>query len=628
MKRQIVILTSLLFISGITLAQKGNLKKADMLFKMKAYIEAAEIYETNAHTQDVLQNLGDSYYYTANLQKAIKTYGELFVAYEKDIDLEFYFRYGQSLKVLKDYKAADFYLSKYYNKTINTSDFIALNTRITPHVFKLEQLINAKASESDFGLFFYDKNKVIYASARNSGHRLYGWNKLPYLDLYRATLSSSDELINVIPFSDLINTESHESNAVISADGKTMYFNRTNSYRTKTNKENIAHIKIFKAELIDGVWTNVKALPFNPKAYSAEHPALSEDGKTLYFASDMPGTMGGFDIFKVEIKDDGTYGEPENLGDKVNTIHREQFPYISNDVLYFASDGHENFGGLDVFRSNLVNGNFDTPINLGSSINSNYDDFAYSIRDEDNKGFVSSNRDGHDRLYRLDREDNILTKYAVQGRIQDKSDKVLLSESLVTLFDESGTVIQDSILGNTAAYLFQLKPNKTYKIKGTHKGYIPQEVTFSTDAEGKIHHNISLFLESYVQAEERVKENDQGDIQVQLDKIYFDFDTSKIRKDATLTLNVLVDLMKKYPSMEVEVSAHTDARGPDEYNLSLSKQRAASTLEYLVSQGVERSRLISEGYGEQKPLNKCIKEGLCKEEAYNVNRRCEFTILN
>ena len=628
MKTQKYILVCLLLLSGITMAQNGNLKRANKLFEMKAYVEAAEIYETKERSQTVLQNLADSYYYNTSLQKAIKTYRELFVTYGDSIDIELHFRYAQALKGVKNYKEADVHLSRYYNKRINTQAFIEKTEKTTPHTFSLKEIEN-KGSSSDFGLSFYGDDKVVFASARNNENPTYAWNNLPYLDLYSATLTDDNKLENITPFSDAINTESHESNATFSRDGKTMYFNRTNKTRNKTDEERIAHIKIYKAELVDGNWTNVTALPFASNKYSTEHPSLSKDGKTLYFASDMPGGMGGFDIYKVAVNEDGTYGEPKNLGATINTKHREQFPFISNlDVLYFASDDHQGYGGLDVFRSNMVNGNFDKPVNLGSSINSSLDDFAYVIREKDNKGFVSSNKSGHDRLYGFAREENMLTKYLVEGIVQDKNSKELLAGSLVTLFDETGTVIQDSIVGSKADYLFKIEPNKKYTIRGTRKAYIPQDVEFSTDSEGKVQHNIYLTLESYADAEERVKENEKGDVQIELDKIYFDFDKSNIRTDAATTLDVLVDLMNKYPDMEVVVSAHTDARGKDQYNLELSKKRAASTLEYLVSKGIDRSRLKSIGYGEMQPLNKCDKEGICEDEEYDINRRCEFTIIN
>ena len=627
MKKQIYILASLLLVSGITLAQKGNTKRANKLFEMRAYNQAAETYENQKRTQEVLQNLADSYYYNTSLQKAIKTYRELFVEYGDSIDIEYHFRFAQSLKGVKNYSEADKHLSRYYNKPINTSAFIETTKNITPHSFDLKQITSGNTS-SDFGLSFYD-DKVVFASARNTESPLYSWNDLPYLDLYSATLSDDLVLKDITPFSEIINTDTHESSAVFTKDGKTMYFNRTNAEQKKLDKERIAHIKIYKAELVDGVWTNVTALPFTSDSYSTEHPALSKDEKTLYFASDMPGTLGSFDIYKVAINDDGTYGEPENLGETINTKHREQFPFISEfNVLYFSSIGHQGYGGLDVFRSNKVNDDFDKPVNLGSTINSNLDDFAYVVREKNNMGYVSSNRSGYDRLFGFAREINPLTIYQVEGIVQDLNSKALLGGSLVTLFDESDTVIQDTIVGDDARYIFKIEPNKKYKVRGTRKAYIPQDVEFSTDSKGKVQHNIYLSLESFADAEERVKENEKGNVQVELDKIFFDFDKSNIRKDAAATLNVLVDLMKKYPSMEVEVAAHTDARGADQYNLELSKRRAASTLEYLVSQGIERNRLKSIGYGEMQPLNDCVKEGICDDEQYDINRRCEFTILN
>ncbi|WP_299891309.1 OmpA family protein [uncultured Lacinutrix sp.] len=628
MKKIIYIFTCLLFVSGIASAQKGSLKRANKLFEMKAYKEAANIYETKDRSREVLQNLADSYYYNSQMQKAIKTYREFFVTHTDSIDIELYFRYAQALKGAKDYKEADKWLSRYYAKPVNTLSFIDENTKTTPHTFKLKQLEN-KNSSNDFGMSFYGDDKVAFASSRNSENPSFVWNDLPYLDLYNATITKDGTLEDVKPFSSDVNTDSHESNATFSKDGKTMYFNRTNKTRTKTGEERVAHIKIYKAEFVDGSWKNVKALPFTSNKYSTEHPALSKDGKTLYFASDMDGGFGSFDIYKVTVNGDGTYGEPENLGEKINTKHREQFPFISeNNVLYFSSIGHLGFGGLDVFRSNSVNGSFDKPVNLGSSINSNLDDFAYVIREKDNRGYMSSNRTGYDRLYGFGREENYLTKYQVEGVVTDKNSKELLDGSLVTLMDESGTVLQDTIVGDDATYLFKIEPNKKYTVRGTRKAYIPQDVEFSTDSKGKVQHNIELILESYADAEAAVKEDEKGDVKINLDKIYFDFNKSNIRPDAAVTLDVLVGLMQKYPDMEVEVSAHTDARGKDQYNLDLSKRRAASTLEYVVSRGIDRNRLRSIGYGEMQPLNECDKEGICEDEEYDINRRCEFKILN
>ncbi len=618
-----------MLVSASISAQHANIKKANKLFSLKAYSEAATLYEkTSGLSQEALQNLGDCYYYNSNMDKAAETYKQLITTYGIIKDKEAQFRYGQALKGVKNYERSDIVLGNYFGEARDTEAFIEDITKNTPHVFNLKDL-KSDDLNNDFGLSFYGDNKVTFASDRNTEQPLYSWNNKPYLDLYSATLTESGELTNVTPFSSQINTETHESNAVISKDGKTMYFNRTSSNRVKLNGLRVANIKIYKAELINDVWSNIQPLSFTSNDYNTEHPSVSKDGRTLYFASDMAGGYGSFDIYKAAINLDGTFGEPVNLGPNVNTSQREQFPHISEiNVLYYASNGHQGFGGLDVFRSESVNGEFTKGLNLGKVVNSNLDDFGYIIKEKKDFGYFTSNRSGKDKTFRFDREENILTKYLVNGLVQDKNSKELLPGSLVTLFDDFGNVLQDTIVKDDAYYLFKIEPNKKYKVRGTRKLYIPYDVEFSTDSEGKISHNIYLILESYADAEEKIKENEIGDVQVDLEKIFFDFNKWDIRDDAAATLTTLVDLMKKYPEMEVEVSAHTDARGPDEYNLNLSKKRAASTLDYLVSQGIEKDRLKSIGYGEMQPLNKCIKEGICTDQEYDINRRCEFTLLN
>ncbi|ALJ05983.1 hypothetical protein APS56_12950 [Pseudalgibacter alginicilyticus] len=632
MKKHTYIFASLLLVSGIILAQKGSIKRAHKLFEMRAYSQAAEIYETKPHTKAVLQNLADSYYYNYNFENAIKNYKELFNKYEDStnddsINKEYYFNYGQALKGVGNYTLADKFLSVYYNSEVNTKAFVEKSNKTTPHLFDLKS-IDTQDSNGDFGLTFYNENIFAFTSARNTDRPKYLWNESPYLDLYFGILNGS-VLDSIKPFPDVINTASHESNAIFTKDGKTMYFNRTNTIDKKIEKNPTGHIKIYKAELVNGNWVNVKALPFTSNEYSTEHPALSKDEKILYFASDMPGTIGSFDIYKVNINEDGSYGEPENLGTTINTEKREQFPFISDyNVLYFSSIGHEGFGGLDIFRSNLVNGIFDKPVNLGISINSSLDDFAYTIKEEDNEGFLSSNKSGNDKIYSFKREENRLTKHQFEGLVLDKVSKKLLEGTLVTLYDESNKAIQDTLVGKEAKYSFLVEPNKKYTIKGTRKTYIPRKLEFSADIDGNVINSVDLSLESFADAEKNIRINDKGVMQVDLEKIYFEFDKENINEGAALILDGLVDLMNKYPSMVIEISAHTDARGFFTYNMELSERRAASTLEYLVEKGIDRKRLKSIGYGETKPLNKCVRDRTCLDAEYEVNRRCEFTILN
>lgn len=622
----ITLLMTALLTGNFSNAQNLSLKKTDKLFKNQAYTEAIANYKNLEASEEVLQKLADSYYYTNDFENAAKTYTRLKNKYSDIIDKDRVYRYAQSLLAIKDYQTADVYLKTYYGEDWNTEEFLFELKRTTPHVFEVVPVTN-KGSKSDFGLSFIDGKNVAFASSRNMERPVFSWNGLPYLDLYEAELNGTT-LSKVTPFSAEINTALHESNAVFTNKGKVMYFNRNNDKRVKIDGDRVSNIQLYRAEKVDNKWTNVTLLPFNNDLYSVEHPSISKDGKTLYFSSNMSGGYGEFDIYKVAINDDGSYGEPVNLGPSINTANRDQFPYISNiNTLYYATNGKQGLGGLDIHRANLVNGEFDTPINLGTSINSSNDDYAFVIDEDTNESYFSSNRDGLDQIYTGKREENMLTKYQVVGVVQDSISRMTLPGSLVSLLDERGVVIDDMITGDDASYLFKIEPNKKYTVRATRKLYIPENIDFSTDKNGKVSHDIFLTLLSYQDAEETINPDRKGDVQVELEQIYFDFDQAVIRPEAAATLDDLVAIMNKYPEMHVEVSAHTDVRGPSEYNLTLSKQRAASTMEYLISQGIDENRLRSIGYGEMQPLNDCVKEGICTDEEYEINRRCEFKVM-
>jgi len=608
-------------------AQNLSLNKTNRLFKNHAYKEAITNYKNLDVSQEVLENLADSYYYINDFENAVKTYTQIKNQYSDIIDKTRVYRFAQSLLAIEDYQKADVYLNSFYGKDWNTQEFLFELKRTTPHVFEVQTVSNT-GTKSDFGLSFIDGEMVAFASSRNMNRPIYSWNGLPYLDLYKAQLMGGTVLDKVTAFSNEINTPLHESNAVFTEKGKVMYFNRNNAKRVKINGERVSNIQLYRAEKVDNKWTNVTLLPFNNDLYSVEHPSVSKDGKTLYFSSNMSGGYGEFDLYKVMLHTDGSYGDPINLGASVNTAFRDQFPYISAiNTLYYATNGKQGLGGLDMYRVNMSNGQFDNPINLGSSINSSRDDYAFIIDEKTNESYFSSNRDGLDQIYSGKRKENIRTKYLVIGAVQDSISKKILPGSQVLLIDESGVVINDIVTGEDASYTFRIEPNKKYTVHATRNLYIPQNIAFSTQKDGKISHDIFLTLLSYQDAEEIIKPDRKGDVQVELEQIFFDFDQAVIRPQAAAILKDLVTIMNKYPDMNVEVSAHTDVRGSSDYNLLLSNKRAASTMKYLISQGINENRLRSIGYGEMQPLNNCIKEGICSDEEYEINRRCEFTIM-
>lgn len=627
--KNVCLLFCLLAASWSGHAQRASIKKANQLFAQKSYAEAAKMYQSLGQSQEVLQNLADSHYYNSEMKLARTPYNGLFTHFKDSLKPEVYFRYAQTLKGVKDYAKADEIMGEYLGFAVDTEKFIANLNRLVPYNYEILHM-NKGSRTGDFGIAYYG-DKVVFSSFRNRDNPLYSWNNQPYLDLYQADVTEDKRLVNIRPFSEEINTNTHESDATFSKDGKTMYFSRTNQERVAIGEELVATVKLYRAELINGKWDHITELPFSSDLYSTQHPVLSPDDTRLYFSSDMPGTLGSFDIFYVDIIRstegyvDDNYGTPVNLGKTINTLHREQFPFVGEEgILYFASDGHQGMGGLDLFVSRKYNNTYSKPLNLGETINSEMDDFGFILDEQDDTGYFASNRSGYDSLYFFTRTENE-RDFTVEGNVRDKVSQNLLPGTTVTLFDENELMVGQMVVGEDAEYVFNTEPNKLYSIEAHRHFYIPTTETFITNDDGNITYNIELSIESYDDAEDIVVTKDDGYIYIELENIYFDFNKYDIKPDAERILNVLVDLLNKYPRMEIQLGAHTDNRASDLYNLHLSHNRAAATLEYLVKNGIDRKRLRSKGFGEHFPLVDCGKN--CTEEEHSINRRCEFLIL-
>lgn len=621
MKRNTYLLL-LILISQMLLAQKNNGKKADKLFADKAYVEAARLYEKLGLGQHVLQNLGDCYYFNNEMNFAEKPYANLISTYKDSVKPEYYFRYAHVLNGIGNSDRADAMMSKYKGFVVDTKKFKQHLNSIVPYNYTVKKL--SKNSDGDFGIAIYG-DKIIFASLRSATSPTYKWNGKPYLDLFEATISKEGMLENIKPLSKEINTKTHESSAVFTKDQKTMYFNRTGDKRVSVGGEVFASVKIFRAQLENNEWTNITEMPFSSDQFSTQHPALSPDEKRIYFSSDRPDSLGSFDIYYADIHEDGTYGEPVNLGSNINTLHREQFPFIAEDnTLYIASDGHQGLGGLDIFMARSYDDVYAKPINLGETINTGKDDFSYVLKEADSLGYFSSNRDGGDDLFSFVRSKNP-RRFTVEGDVRDKNTKELLPGTIVTLYDEDDKLIGQIVVGRDADYVFNSEPNKKYKMVAERDFYASKKIDFETKDDGQIRFNIELEIESYEDAEEIIIKKDDGLVYIELENIYFDFNKWEIKQEAANTLKVLVDIMKKYPRMEIELGAHTDSRASEVYNLRLSHNRANAALEFLVENGISRSRLRSKGYGKRVQLIKCGDD--CTETEHSINRRCEFIIL-
>ena len=397
----------LLLTFQIGFAQKDRLKEADEMFDRYAFIDAREVYlevaEAGYKSENLFKKLGDSYYFNGDLPKSVKWYEELYKLKEGKLEEDYLFRYAMALKSAQRYDESDemmleFEKIKGEDSRVNLfkgeRNYLEL-IELQSGRFSLEN-IDVNSPLSDFSPTVY-QNRLVFASNRETGSsvkRVHEWNKQPYLDLYEVVIDSAENISgNVVSLPKIINSKFHESSATFTKDGLTIYFTRNNYNNKKYGKseEGINFLKIYKStrKSLTSEWSEPKELPFCSDNYSVAHPALNPDESKLYFSSDMPGTLGLSDIFVVDINEDGSFGEPENLGDNINTEGRENFPFISQESeLFFSSNGHVGLGGLDVFVSVIKEDDgYGEVFNLGRPVNSSKDDFSFIINNDLKKGF-------------------------------------------------------------------------------------------------------------------------------------------------------------------------------------------------------------------------------------------------
>lgn len=622
-------------------SQKAKIAAADKKYDSYAYIDAIKTYERVAEkgykSEDMFQKLGNSYYFNSDFEKSAKWYGELF-AMNPEQQPEYIYRYSHSLKAIGETSKADEMLAKFneksgndtraklYKKNSNYLDAIKENSGR----YNIENAgINSKYS--DYGTAVY-LDKVIFTSARDTGsigQRKHQWTNQYFTNLYVSDLG--EEMTPMAPkkFDKNINSKFHESTPAFTKDGKTMYFTRNNYLDGKKgkNESKITLIKIYKATFEDNKWTNITELPFNSDNYSTGHPALSADEGTLYFASDMPGTLGQSDLFKVKINYDGTFGAPENLGNTINTEGKETFPYVTNEnELYFASDGHPGLGGLDIFMSKINSDNtYGDVQNIGSDANSPKDDFAYLIDTKSRRGFFTSNRDGgqgYDDIYKFLETRKLICEQELYGTVTDLETSQILPETKVTLFDSQFNNIKSTFSDKDGNYSFPVECGKTYNVRAEKPEYTTKEERIAiVKTNGRT--NLPIALEK---AACKVAVGDDLGKCFGIKMIYFDLDKSNIRREAAFDLEKILDVLKQNPTMKLDIRSHTDSRQTHAYNERLSDRRAKATINWLIKNGVDSSRLTGKGYGETQLVNQCSDGVKCSEEEHQQNRRSEFII--
>ena len=630
-------LYTLVFVLSITIgafAQGSKLNKADKKYDKYSYIDAIEIYEKVAEkgykSAELFEKLGNAYYFNGELDKASKWYGELF-ALNQEVDSEYYFRYAQALKAEGNYEKSNQYMELFAQKTNDTraklfqenKDYLTDIDAVSGKYTMDKTDINSEFY--DYGPTFFGK-QIVFTSSRSEGNqysKIHEWTKQNFTDLFVASIDNEGKLGSVENFSKTVNTKYNESSPVFTKDGKTMYFTRNNynDGKKRISDDKVIMEKIYKAELINGEWTNVKELPFSNDNYKTAHPALSPDEKTMYFASDMPGSFGNSDLYKVSIDSNGNFGSPENLGPTINTEGRETFPFVDADNnLFFASDGHPGLGGLDIFEAKSANNSFEKPVNVGKPLNSPMDDFGY-ITNKDGLGFFSSNRDGgtgFDDIYTF-----TVCTHTLSGLITDIDTKEILPNAKVILFDDKMNKISETTSSDKGAYSFKVECNKKYYVRASKEEYETTEKSFgpvTKTGESKLNIELKRNIFPVEVGTDLAKILD-------VSIIYFDLDKWNIRPDAAEDLEKIIAVMNQYPNMTIDIRSHTDSRQTHKYNELLSDRRAKSTLEFMVKNGINRNRLTAKGYGETQLVNNCSDDIPCSEAEHQKNRRSEFIVL-
>jgi outer membrane protein OmpA-like peptidoglycan-associated protein/tetratricopeptide (TPR) repeat protein len=614
----------LLFVlfSVVSTAQTKETKEADQLFDRYEYGSAAKAYlalvEKGNTSEYAYKQLAESYFKIEKTTEAEKWYA---LTVKSSKDAETLYNYIQVLKYNGKYDEANTQMKSFANQFPNDTRAVAFKSnpdylnilKNKEPLFEVNK-INLNAENSSFGAVLYGST-LYFAAAKKEGTKIYGWNEEPFLDLYQSEYNKQDNTYGVPTGISELNSVYHEGPLTMTKDGNTIYFS-SESFKDKlfekdkVKKLKFGQVSLYKAVKDNNVWTAITPLPFNDKSYSTGNPSIDSTGKILYFASNMPGSIGGTDIWKVTVNADGSYGTPENMGPEVNTEADENFPFIADDnTLYFSSNRLLGLGGLDVYAIKQ-----DAPskaINLGSPINSNKDDFSFSIDSENKAGYISSNRLGKDAIYST----AAICKAQVLTIVKNAKTLDLIAGAKIVVMDTNKNVLETRFSDSEGKYLYKGECTKKYIVAVYKDGYITKEFSLDELQAGVIALDAAVDPIDVVVTE----------TEIVLNPIYFENNKSNITTQGAEELDKLVYIMGQNNDLKIFVKSHTDFRGQDDYNMRLSNHRVDSTIAYIISKGISAERVTGKGFGETEPKVNCGEN--CTEEEHALNRRSEFMIV-
>jgi outer membrane protein OmpA-like peptidoglycan-associated protein/tetratricopeptide (TPR) repeat protein len=640
-----VLLSCLLMVGKVFGQDQPSLRyKADLLFSKYEFAEAAKLYQALVKKPDY--ELGDLEHLVGCYWK-MNDYDAMEQWYKKVVDdprstpehlltygkiLKGNARYEDAKKVFNDYIAKSGSNEQAMREIAGCDSALSWKAKPTSHKIVNEEGVNTAFAEFSAVRFLDTVYYIGEPSTEAVKKKKYnGWTGHTFLHIFSSTLDEGLHLVNPkLADAEYHHERYHVGPVIGNKDGSTLYLTRTYPGKaaqvTRENRRNYhtnnVQLYIYKKNA-KGRWEGVPFKYDNVKEYSIGHAALSTDQKTLYYVSNMPGGFGGTDIWYSELYDDGTWGRPVNAGPNINTSENEMFPTISPDgTLYFSSSGWIGMGGLDVFSSTGERSNWSAPQSLKYPVNSERDDFAYTIdgySNQEQTGFLSSNRmggKGDDDIYTFNYKPKLIL--ALRGVVYNKKTQALIPAASVSLQDASGAILGERNSNEDGTFFFEVDKETDYLVVGEKEGFQGDRASVTTKGIVK-----SDTLEVVLYLNPKLEKGKT----YRLENIHYDFDKDNIRPDAALILDELVNTMNEYPTLKIELSSHTDSRGSDAYNLDLSQRRAQSAVDYLISKGIARDRMEAKGYGETRLLNHCANGVDCSVPEHQANRRTDFTVL-
>jgi outer membrane protein OmpA-like peptidoglycan-associated protein/tetratricopeptide (TPR) repeat protein len=541
-------------------------------------------------------------------------------------------KYEESKKVLEELAASteDEKIKDRAQKEIEGLQYLG-NLSEKKSYFRVKELETLNTRFAEYAPAY--SNGVLYFASSRSNTKIYEASGTPFTDIYQVDTKGANVDLNTLkPLPPTINAANVNTGCItFTPDGKLMIFARGNTGKRKGTND----VDLYLSRFRNGLWTEPISININQPNSWESTPALSPDGRTLYFSSNRKGGYGGLDIYSAQMDSRGRFGKIKNLGPDINTSGDETFPYLAeNSKLYFSSDGHPGFGMLDIFVVNRVNGKTKVE-NLAQPMNSTGDDFGIYLFKPD-RGFFTSNREGgkgDDDVYTFINDDPNLkvVNYFLQGITYNQrkdSTREVLADTKVSLLDEGGDVMQEFVTGNDGKFLFRLYENENYILLGDHDGYIVKRQSYSTIGKSVPLESLKELVTNITLDTIIVLDRLEKNKIFVLKNIYFEYNQADINSVAAKELDKLVEVLNDNSAIKIEMGSHTDSVASESYNIELSQRRAESTVAYLIRKGIATERLVAKGYGESKPIARNTNpDGTDNPDGRQRNRRTEFKIL-